>query len=86
MAAGLKACLLFMAKTYFDATAINPARNKKRRSLTDPKGEIMEAKIKMVIYVDSLFDGALNMYANNSLVAIQTINRHIKDKTRFIGL
>src|SRR3989344_959774 len=62
IAAGLKICFLPMAKTYFEAIAKTDAEEasiKKFKSAKESAGEIIKARIRAVMYVDSGLLGAL---------------------------
>ena len=61
-AAGLKICFLPTAKIYFEAMAkleAQKARMKKFESLKESAGEMIKARIRAVMYVDSGLLGAL---------------------------
>ena len=72
IATGLNICFFFIVKRYFEPIAIKDAKkanHKKLKSKIDLDGVMTNDNIRAVIYTDSIFTGALNIFENNLFVA-----------------
>ena|SRR3989344_6150939 len=79
-AAGLKICFLPIATIYFDAMATKLASAKNKNPWIDPSGPMTSDKIRAVIYVDSVFEGALKNFSKSLLLKKDEANKIIKEK------
>src|SRR5437660_1599499 len=71
IAAGLKKCLLLRARIYFDDMARIAAQPRNRKLSSDFAGSIISARIRAVIYVDSILAGTAKMPASIEFAAQQ---------------
>src|SRR6185436_11856303 len=83
---GLKICFLLMARTYFEAMASAPTNASIKKPFHEFSGPVIRAKMKIVMYVDSEFEGALVILTNAQLVTKQAIKSTASDRARLNGL
>jgi len=85
IATGLNICFLLIAKMYFDPIAKTPAQNNVPHCQKFVGGVITKAKIKAVIYKDSMLVGALKIFEKSLFDAQHTIIRKIDSPIKFNG-